>query len=89
MIFALVIPLPSTQGRMQLFKLNMQGINCCEDLNWDYLVKNTEGFSGADIACVTQKLEKQKFIYCLSVMSRSLIHAFEEKTNKRRRIQEY
>lgn len=48
----LVIPLPSTEGRMQLFKLNMKGINCSDEVNWDDLVKKTNGYSGADIASV-------------------------------------
>eukprot|EP01016_Furgasonia_blochmanni_P054563 TRINITY_DN9007_c0_g1_i2.p2 TRINITY_DN9007_c0_g1~~TRINITY_DN9007_c0_g1_i2.p2 ORF type:complete len:262 (+),score=70.05 TRINITY_DN9007_c0_g1_i2:442-1227(+) len=43
------IPLPEENGRLELFKLYLREVKLADDLNWDYLVKNTEGYSGADI----------------------------------------
>ena len=49
------IPLPSTLGRRKLFEINLKGVKAAEDLNWDQLVKQTDGYSGSDIACVCRE----------------------------------
>ena len=46
------IPLPSNEGRLQMFKLNTRSIPIDPEVEWDELVKATEGFSGADISNV-------------------------------------
>lgn len=46
------IPLPTAIGREQLFKINLRGINMDETIDWDYLIKISEGYSGADISNV-------------------------------------
>lgn len=46
------IPLPSEEGRRQLFKINLKEIKLDENINWELLVKKTDGYSGADIANV-------------------------------------
>jgi katanin p60 ATPase-containing subunit A1 len=46
------IPLPTAVGREQLFKINLRGIRIAEDVNWDELIRITDGYSGADLANV-------------------------------------
>ncbi|KAL4497847.1 hypothetical protein ABPG72_000602 [Tetrahymena utriculariae] len=51
----ILIPLPSTEGRKQLFELNMRGIKCSDDIDWVELVRKTDGYSGADIASLCRE----------------------------------
>jgi len=44
--------LPNDYGRSELFKINLKGIKLSEDVNFEHLVKMSEGYSGADIASV-------------------------------------
>ena len=46
------IPLPTEIGRKQLFEINLKSVDVDPDVNWETLVKITEGYSGADIANV-------------------------------------
>jgi len=46
------IPLPTEQGRKELFKINLKGIRIEENVDWDKLIKITDGYSGADISNV-------------------------------------
>ena len=46
------VPLPNKEGRLQMFKINLKGVSVSKDVNFDELVKLTEGYSGADIANV-------------------------------------
>ena len=46
------IPLPTAVGREQLFKINLRGIRVADDVNWDELIRITDGYSGADLANV-------------------------------------
>lgn len=46
------IPLPTEIGRRQLFEINLKSVDVEPDVNWEKLVKITEGYSGADIANV-------------------------------------
>lgn len=47
------IPLPSDKGRKRLFEIYLSSVNYKGDeIDWDYLIRNTEGYSGADIANV-------------------------------------
>lgn len=49
------IPLPTEKGRRDLFKINLRGIELATDnggIDWDQLVRITEGYSGADISNV-------------------------------------
>ena len=46
------IPLPTAIGREQLFKINLRGIRVADDVNWDELIRITDGYSGADLANV-------------------------------------
>ncbi len=45
------IPLPEEEGRMKLFEINLKGLDT-HQLDMDYLVKVSKGYSGADIANV-------------------------------------
>jgi katanin p60 ATPase-containing subunit A1 len=45
------IPLPNIKGREELFKINMQNVETMS-LDYEKLIKLTEGYSGADIANV-------------------------------------
>ena len=46
------IPLPTAEGRKQLFEINLRGIAVSPEVTFDKLVEMTEGYSGADMACV-------------------------------------
>jgi katanin p60 ATPase-containing subunit A1 len=46
------IPLPGEKGRKQLFDINLKGVQMGKDLDFEYLIKRTKGYSGADIANV-------------------------------------
>lgn len=46
------IPLPNLNGREELFKINIKGTPVDNDIDWKFLVDNTDGYSGADIANV-------------------------------------
>ena len=46
------IPLPPSDGRLQLFQINLKGIELGDDINYDKMVEMTDGYSGADIANV-------------------------------------
>lgn len=35
-----------------MFKINLKGIQVSEDLNWNKMIEDTDGYSGADIANV-------------------------------------
>lgn len=49
------IPLPTEVGRRQLFKISLKDIKCEENIDWEVLVKKTEGYSGADISNVCRE----------------------------------
>jgi len=49
------IPLPNEKGREELFKLNLRGVQYDENINFDRLVKATDGYSGADISNVCRE----------------------------------
>ena len=38
-----------------MFKINLKGVTVDEKIDWDYLVKVTNGYSGADIANVCRE----------------------------------
>jgi katanin p60 ATPase-containing subunit A1 len=46
------IALPTKDCRKQLFQLNLKGSLVAEEVDFDYLVNHTKGYSGADIASV-------------------------------------
>lgn len=49
------IPLPSVSGRKVLFEINLNSLKLSPNINWDYLVNKSEGYSGADIANVCRE----------------------------------
>ena len=49
------IPLPESEGRLQLFKINLKAVKCSDDIDWEKLVEMTEGYSGADLANVCRE----------------------------------
>jgi len=49
------IPLPNEHGREELFKINLKGIKLADSVNFENLVKQTAGYSGADIASVCRE----------------------------------
>ena len=49
------IPLPSEESRRKLFLMNLKGINLANDIDYDYLVKNTERYNSDDIASVCRE----------------------------------
>ncbi len=51
------IPLPDYEGRKKLFELQLSKLPVADDLDYDYLAKITDGFNGADIKEVCEKLK--------------------------------
>jgi len=50
------IPLPTDNGRSELFKINLKGLPLAEDsIDWGRLVALTDGYSGADITNVCRE----------------------------------
>lgn len=49
------IPLPNEIGRQQLFDINLKGIQIDAGVNYDIIMKKTEGYSGADISNVCRE----------------------------------
>mgnify|MGYP003307260167 CR=1 FL=1 len=46
------VELPDLNGRREIFEVHMRGLKLAEDVNKEFLAKQTPGFSGADIANV-------------------------------------
>ena len=51
------IPLPDLEARKRLFELQLKNLPISSDLDFDYLAKITDGFNGADIKEVCEKLK--------------------------------
>lgn len=51
-ILIIVIPLPGEEGRKKLFEINLRNVPLATDIDWNFLVKATEGYSGSDITNV-------------------------------------
>jgi len=49
------IPLPTANGRKNLFNINLKGIALNSDVDFDSLVAKTDGYSGADISNVCRE----------------------------------
>lgn len=49
------IPLPSEEGRRLLFTINLRELELDPNIEWDTLVKNSAGYSGADISNVCRE----------------------------------
>merc|ERR1719271_1296834 len=46
------IPLPDNAGRAAMFKINLKDVKTAPDVEFDELVRLTDGYSGADVASV-------------------------------------
>ena len=51
------IPLPDFKARKKLFELQLKNLPIADDLDFDYLARITDGFNGADIKEVCEKLK--------------------------------
>lgn len=51
------VPLPDFDARKKLFEIQLSKLPVSNDLDFDYLAKITEGFNGADIKEVCEKLK--------------------------------
>lgn len=49
------IPLPNEIGRKSLLMINMKGMDIDDDINWDYIVSKTDGYSGADMSNICRE----------------------------------
>lgn len=49
------IPLPEPEGRRALLTISMKGLECEPDIDWDLIVKKTDGYSGADMTNVCRE----------------------------------
>ena len=52
------IPLPDVKSRINIFKANLRKSPISPDVDFNFLGKITEGFSGADITEICQKAAK-------------------------------
>lgn len=52
MLDNLDIPLPGKVGRRKMFDINLKDVKISPNIDWDKLVENTKGCSGADICNV-------------------------------------
>eukprot|EP00826_Nyctotherus_ovalis_P037413 TRINITY_DN3408_c0_g1_i2.p1 TRINITY_DN3408_c0_g1~~TRINITY_DN3408_c0_g1_i2.p1 ORF type:complete len:204 (-),score=86.99 TRINITY_DN3408_c0_g1_i2:57-668(-) len=55
------IALPSEKGRRQLFEISLKQVKVDEKIDWEMLLKNTEGYSGADITNVCREASLMPF----------------------------
>lgn len=55
------IPLPLSKGRQKLFDINLRQLKIDEKIDWEALVKLTEGYSGADISNVCREASLMPF----------------------------
>jgi len=49
------VPLPNERGRAELFRLNLAHVKLSDNVDFSKLLKETEGYSGADIANVCRE----------------------------------
>ena len=49
------IPLPTAEGRRSLLTINLKEVEVDSDIDWDLIVKSTEGFSGADMSNICRE----------------------------------
>ena len=49
------IPLPTAEGRRSLLTINLKGLEVEPDIDWDFIVKATDGFSGADMSNICRE----------------------------------
>lgn len=57
--------MPSEKGRRKLFDLSLKQVKVEEKLDWEYLIKQSEGYSGADITNVCREAALMPFRRCL------------------------
>jgi len=50
------IPLPNEKGRLECFKINLKTVQVADDVDMKILVDKSEGYSGADINNVNNRL---------------------------------
>ncbi len=49
------IPLPTAEGRKSLIKINLKGLEVNDDIDYDEIVRKTDGYSGADMSNVCRE----------------------------------
>lgn len=49
------------EGRLELLKINLRGVNMAEDVVLEEIAKKMEGYSGADITNVCRFVLKKQF----------------------------
>ena len=59
------IPLPDEASRLQIFKANLRKTPVSNDVDLDFLSKNTVGFSGADLTEICQRACKLAIRECI------------------------
>ena len=76
------IPLPSAEGRSQVFKINLKSVALAEDIDWERLVEITDGYSGADLANVCREAAMMPLRRKLLSASRIDFNAIENMKNE-------
>ena len=49
------IPLPTAEGRKSLIKINLKGLEVNDDIDFDEIVRKTDGYSGAEMSNVCRE----------------------------------
>src|ERR1700760_5002127 len=52
------VPLPDKESRVGILKAQLRKTPVADDVNVEYIAKNTHGFSGADLGFITQRAVK-------------------------------
>jgi len=47
--------LPTAEGRKSLIKINLKGLEVNDDIDYDEIVRKTDGYSGADMSNVCRE----------------------------------
>ena len=47
--------MPTPDGRKALVKINLKGLETSEDIDYDEIVRKTDGYSGADMSNVCRE----------------------------------
>lgn len=57
------VPLPEAETRKQILELQLKKMPICKDLDTNYLVEKTNGYSGAEVSALLSRAQIEYFMY--------------------------
>ena len=66
--------MPTAEGRKSLIKINLKGLEVNDDIDYDEIVRKTDGYSGADMSNVCREAAMMPLRRRLKASGLSLIH---------------